>query len=97
MKATKHYVKPKCKYKCTFLQISDELWLCPHAAYGAAAELMGAVEEGRRLLERAGGYDLLLARIQTAAYEAKQKRKAERAKAQAKADGALRYDQAPAL
>lgn len=60
----KHYVKPKCKYECRFLQISDELWMCKHMAYGSATSRLGAVEEGRRLLERAGGYDAVLARIQ---------------------------------
>jgi len=66
----RHPVKPKCKHKCRFLQITDELWLCPHAAYGAATDLAGAVEEGRLLLDQAGGYDAVLARIQQREEEA---------------------------
>ena len=62
----KHYVKPECKYKCRFLQITDGLWMCPHAAYGEATDRKGAVEEARGLLARAGGYDAVLARVEGA-------------------------------
>jgi geranylgeranyl pyrophosphate synthase len=57
---------PRCKYKCQFIQITDNLFLCPHAAYGSASDRLGAVEEARHLLERQGGYDAVLARVQEA-------------------------------
>lgn len=59
----KHYVKPECKYGCRFLLITPGLWLCPHADYGEASYLKGAVEEARAMLEKAGGYDFVLAGI----------------------------------
>lgn len=59
----KHVVKPTCRHKCRFLQISDELWLCPHASYGRLSYMKGAVEDARALMERHGGYDGLLAII----------------------------------
>jgi hypothetical protein len=73
----KHYVKPECRHKCRFLQISDGLWLCKHMAYGEATHKKGALEEARRLLERSGGYDAVLVRIQNAE---EQKREAAREK-----------------
>ena len=60
----KHYVKPECRYGCRFLQITDDLWLCPHAAYGQASYKSGAVAEARALLERSGGYAAVLARLE---------------------------------
>jgi hypothetical protein len=89
---TRHAVKPRCKYHCKFLQIADELWLCPHASYGAASYMLGAVEEGRRLLERAGGYDAVLARLEAAEYERKQARLKTRIEDERKAEAAVRYD-----
>jgi hypothetical protein len=59
----KHYLKPQCRHKCRFVQVTEELWLCPHAAYGAASYLSGAIADARALLERAGGYDAVLKRI----------------------------------
>src|SRR5262245_1620036 len=56
-------VKPECRHGCTFLRITDNMYLCPHTAFGQATYLRGAVEEARRLLERAGGYEAELARI----------------------------------
>lgn len=48
---------------CEWLQITEALWLCPHAAYGEATIGSGVVEDARRMLERAGGYAVLLARL----------------------------------
>jgi hypothetical protein len=71
----KHVVKPRCKHECRFLQVTPALWLCPHAAYGQASYLKGAVAEARTLLERAGGYDTVLARVVA---EEEQRRQARR-------------------
>ena len=60
----KHYVKPECKHGCRFLQVSDDLWLCPHAAYGATSYKKGAIAEARALLEKAGGYQAVLERLE---------------------------------
>lgn len=62
-------VKPKCKFGCTFIEVTPSLFLCPHASYGSASYLKGADEEARRLLDRAGGYDVVLARIEAAKEE----------------------------
>lgn len=74
----KHVVKPKCKYNCRILQVTDSIWLCPHLAYGEGTDLKGAVEAARELIDRAGGYDAVLARVENAESqrreEAKQKR-----------------------
>lgn len=59
----KHYVKAKCKHGCRFLMITPSLWLCPHVAFGEASYLKGAEVEARALLERAGGYNAVLARV----------------------------------
>jgi len=66
-------MKPRCRYGCTFIQISDNLFLCPHIAYGEATSKMGAVDEARALVARAGGYDAVLARER----EAVEKRREE--------------------
>lgn len=76
----KHLLTPTCRYGCRFLQISDELWLCPHAAYGQLSYRLGAVEEARRLLDHAGGYDTVLARVvrdEQAAKDEKRRRRLE--------------------
>ena len=62
-------IRPKCKHGCTFIEVTPALFLCPHADYGSATNLKGAVEEARRLLDRAGGYDVVLARIEDAKEE----------------------------
>ena len=87
----KHFVKPKCKFKCRFIQISDELWLCPHAAFGAVSDLKGGVEEGRRLLAKAGGYDFVLGRIEADEAEKKRDRVEERERLREIAQDALKY------
>lgn len=74
MPKTKHYVRPECKHGCRFLQISDELWLCPHASYGRLSYMKGAVEDARRLLEHQGGYAVVLTRVEAAEAERKKER-----------------------
>ncbi len=59
----KHYVKPECRHGCRFIAITPALSLCPHASFGEASYLKGAVDEARALLERAGGYETVLAGI----------------------------------
>ena len=89
----KHYVKPECKHGCRFLQITPALWLCPHASYGEASYLKGAVDDARELLAKAGGYDAVLARI-VEAEEAKRADAREEREERAKnppASRALRY------
>ena len=53
-----------CQFGCRFLEITPSLWLCPHASYGPATGLKGSVETARALLERAGGYAAVLARVE---------------------------------
>jgi hypothetical protein len=79
----KHYIKPTCKFGCRFLQITPSLWLCPHAAYGEASYLLGAVEQARALLERQGGYDGVLSRL-IAEEDGKRKAKADEREARHK-------------
>lgn len=57
-------MKAWCRFRCEMVQATDRLWLCPHSAYGDAVSRVGAVEEGRQLLEQAGGYEAVLARSQ---------------------------------
>ncbi len=78
----KHLVKPECKHGCRFLQITPALALCPHASYGEASYLVGAVEQARAMLEKAGGYNAVLAGIvrqEETKKEARRKRERERA------------------
>lgn len=75
----KHHVIPKCKYGCTFLQITDGLWLCEHASFGEASYLKGAVEEARILVARAGGLQALVAKQNK---EKEDKKLAKKAKAE---------------
>lgn len=88
---TKHLVKPKCKYGCRFVQIATELWLCPHAAYGRLSYMMGAVEEGRRLLERHGGYDTVVQRVVEAENRLKADRLERKLEAQKRRTESVRY------
>jgi hypothetical protein len=48
--------QPTCSKGCRMVLITPNLWLCPHASYGSMVSLRGAVEEGRRLMQQAGGY-----------------------------------------
>jgi hypothetical protein len=65
----KRAVKPRCKFGCTFIEVTPSLFLCEHADYGAASYLKGAVEEARRLVERAGGFEKIRQRLDAAAEE----------------------------
>lgn len=87
----RHLVKPECRHKCRFVQVTDELWLCPHAAYGRLSYMKGAIEEGRRLLDRAGGYDAVLAKIVAAEDEQRVQRQLDRLERQKTAQNNLRY------
>lgn len=53
-----------CRFGCRMLEITPSLYLCPHASYGEANKLRGAVETARALLDKAGGYDTVLARVE---------------------------------
>jgi len=84
-------IKPECRHKCRFLQISDTLWLCPHASYGASSYMKGAVEEGRRLLERAGGYDYVLGKLEADEAEKRKAKEEEREKQRKRLAASVRY------
>ena len=88
----KHVLKPTCRNGCRFLQISDELWLCPHASYGQQTYMKGAVEEARRLLERQGGYDQVLAGIVEAENARKKQKRADEAEGRKRITAAVRYE-----
>lgn len=88
----KHYVKPECKQGCRFIQISDELWLCPHAAFGAASYYKGAIDEARALLERSGGYDAVLTRLEQKEGEARAAAREKRETKQRRMADSVRYD-----
>lgn len=83
--------KGKARCGCEWLQITDALWLCPHASYGEAAIGAGAVEEARRMMERAGGYAALLDKLHTERTQKLQKERdhaaASRARARSKGEG----------
>lgn len=87
----RHVIKPECIHGCRFLQITDNLWLCEHAAYGPAVDQIGAVAEARRLLERAGGYAALLSKITTAEWAKKEERRKEREERTRAAAERVRY------
>lgn len=90
----KHLVKPECRHGCRYLMITPALWLCPHSAYGEASYLRGAVDQARVTLERSGGYDAVLARVEAA--EAKKKKdvvdERERRRLEPKASKQVRYE-----
>jgi len=44
-----------CPHGCVMVQITDQLWLCDHKAYGWASNLAGAEAEARALVEKLGG------------------------------------------
>jgi hypothetical protein len=52
----------ECRQQCEGIQITDQLWVCPHTAWGWQSNLKGAVAEARRLMDRAGGYNQMLVR-----------------------------------
>jgi hypothetical protein len=84
-------MKPRCRFKCRFVQITDNLLLCPHAAWGEASSKLGAIEEGRRLLERAGGYEVVLARIVEAENAKREAAKEKREQKAKHLESTLRY------
>jgi len=73
----RHYVKPECKFGCRFIELTPALKLCPHASYGEATYLKGAVEEARAVLEKQGGYEAVLARLVKAEEERRKTRNAD--------------------
>lgn len=85
----KRAVKPRCKYGCTFIEVTPALFLCEHADYGAASYLKGAVEEARRLVEKAGGFEKIRQRLDAAKEE--QRIAAEEARTQALKRQRVRY------
>jgi hypothetical protein len=87
----KHYLKPTCRHGCRFVQVSDELWLCPHAAYGRGSYLKGAVEEARALLERSGGYEAALNRVIQAEEVRREEARQRRQARQQRQTDSLRY------
>lgn len=88
----KHYVKPECKHGCRFIQVSQGLWLCPHAAYGEASYYKGAIEDARNLLEKAGGYEAVLGRIETEEAQRKEDAREKREAKQKRLAESLRYE-----
>jgi hypothetical protein len=88
----KHLIKPTCKHGCRFLQVTDELWLCPHAAYGQASYLRGAVKEGRQLLERAGGYEAVLGHIVATEDRKKEEKREQRKRKNERLVASVHYD-----
>jgi hypothetical protein len=51
-----------CRQECEGIQVTEQLWVCPHTAWGWQSNLKGAVDEARRMIERAGGYNQMLIR-----------------------------------
>lgn len=82
-------VKPKCKHGCTFIEVTPNLYLCEHADYGSATNLKGAVEEARRLVAKAGGFEKIKQRIDNAKEE--QRQAAQEAREQALRRQRIRY------
>jgi hypothetical protein len=74
-------VKPRCKHGCVFIEVTPSLFLCEHADYGAASYLKGAVEEARRLVERAGGFEKIRQRLDAAQEEQRMAAQAARERA----------------
>jgi hypothetical protein len=48
-----------CPHGCEMVQITDQLWLCDHQAYGWASNLRGAEAEARALVAKLGGLQRL--------------------------------------
>jgi hypothetical protein len=85
-------MKPRCRFGCRFIQVSDRLWLCPHASWGEASYMLGAVEEARRLLEKVGGYDTVLRRLEDEEKRRHEARKASLKERERKAQADVRYE-----
>jgi hypothetical protein len=84
-------VKPRCKHGCQFIQITDNLFLCPHAAYGAGSYKLGAVDAARALLERHGGYEAVVARMQKEEQQRREQREQQQREANQRAASSVRY------
>lgn len=67
-----------CARNHRMIQILPELFLCECSAYGALADLKGAVPEARDLVDRQGGIELLRDRIEKQEVKARDDRKLER-------------------
>jgi hypothetical protein len=85
-------VKPECRHKCRFLQITDTLWLCPHAAYGETSYMKGAVEEARAILERLGGYDVVLRKLEDSEQKRAEEQREKQRSRQQRLASTLRYE-----
>jgi hypothetical protein len=57
-------VAKRCALGCRMLKVIDELWLCPHSAWGPAAGMDDVVAEARADLDAEGGYGMALARLE---------------------------------
>jgi hypothetical protein len=84
--------QPRCRHGCRFLQITPGLYLCPHASWGFASNLRGAVDEARQLLARAGGYETLLAKLVAEEEERKAERRETLAEKRERLAASVRYD-----
>ena len=84
---------PRCKHGCRFLEITPGLFLCPHASWGFTSNLRGAEEEARRLLERAGGYETLLAKIVEQEDKRKEEKREEREEKRERLQASVKYRQ----
>lgn len=87
----RNVVKPECRHGCRFIQISDSLWLCPHASYGSSSYLKGAVEAARRALEQAGGYIKIVAALEAVEVARAKAREEERDKQRKRLASSVRY------
>lgn len=83
---------PRCRHGCRFIEITSGLFLCPHASWGFTSNLLGAVEEARALLARAGGYDEVLANVVAAEDKRKQDREAKRQNTLERLSATLKYE-----
>lgn len=84
-------MKPRCRFGCRFVQITDNLWLCPHASWGEASWKLGAVDEARQLLEKAGGYDVVLARVIEAEDKKREESMKKREQKERRVEATLKY------
>jgi len=64
------------------IEVVEGLFLCECASYGRLASLKGAVEEARRVVDRAGGLARLREDVERAESTAKEKRQRAREEAE---------------
>lgn len=84
-------VKPRCRFGCRFIQVSDNLWLCPHASFGSASYLKGAVDAAWAMVEKAGGYDAIVRRFEAEEGQRKQDREAALEQGRVNIANSVRY------